>query len=90
MRSTSCQLADDGRRDPSPELAAARRRLAELEDTESQYRKLVEQLRVAVYRDLPTSPATSEYISPQVEAILRLPARRVDGSRVLRGRSPPR
>ena len=54
---------------PSPELAEARRRLAELEDTEGRYRKLVEQLPLAVYRDLPDESATSEYISPQVEAI---------------------
>ena len=58
---------------PPPELAAARRRLAELEDTESQYRMLVEQLPLAVYRDLPDESATSEYISPQVEAIFGYP-----------------
>ena len=61
--------ADDGGRDPFAGARRGARRLAELEDTESRYRKLVEQLPLAVYRDLPDESATSEYISPQVEAI---------------------
>jgi PAS domain S-box-containing protein len=40
---------------------------------ERQYRQLVEELPLAVYRDLPDETATSEYISPRVEAIFGYP-----------------
>jgi PAS domain S-box-containing protein len=40
---------------------------------ERQYRQLVEELPLAVYRDLPDESATSEYISPRVEAIFGYP-----------------
>jgi PAS domain S-box-containing protein len=42
-------------------------------DAERQYRELVEELPLAVYRDLPDETATSEYISPRVEAIFGYP-----------------
>lgn len=40
---------------------------------ERQYRQLVEELPLAVYRDLPDESATSNYISPRVEAIFGYP-----------------
>ena len=58
---------------PEDDLAETRRRLAELVATERQYRQLVEELPLAVYRDLPDESATSEYISPRVEAIFGYP-----------------
>ncbi len=42
-------------------------------DAERQYRELVEELPLAVYKDLPDESATSEYISPRVEAIFGYP-----------------
>jgi PAS domain S-box-containing protein len=42
-------------------------------DAERQYRQLVEELPLAVYKDLPDESATSEYISPRVEAIFGYP-----------------
>ena len=58
---------------PEAELAEARRRLVELEAAERQYRQLIEELPLAVYRDEPLATATSEYISPRVEEIFGYP-----------------
>ena len=42
-------------------------------EAERQYRKLVEELPLAVYKDAPDESATSEYISPLVEEIFGYP-----------------
>jgi PAS domain S-box-containing protein len=42
-------------------------------EAERQYRQLVEELPLAVYRDLPDESAASEYISPRVEALFGYP-----------------
>jgi PAS domain S-box-containing protein len=59
------------------ELAEAHRRLAELEaaerEAERQYRELVEELPLAVYRDEPAADAASEYVSPRIEEIFGYP-----------------
>jgi PAS domain S-box-containing protein len=50
------------------------RLFAEQREAEQKYRELVEQLPLTVYRDLPDSTATSEYISPRVETMFGYPA----------------
>jgi PAS domain S-box-containing protein len=45
-------------------------------EAERQYRDLVEELPLAVYRDLPDDSATSEYISPRVEQLFGYPRER--------------
>jgi PAS domain S-box-containing protein len=52
------------------ELAEA---LATLRTTEERYRRLVEELPLAVYTDKPDATGTSEYISPRVEQIFGYP-----------------
>jgi PAS domain S-box-containing protein len=42
-------------------------------EAERQYRQLVEELPLAVYKDLPDESATSEYISPRVEEMFGYP-----------------
>jgi PAS domain S-box-containing protein len=42
-------------------------------EAERQYRELVEELPLAVYKDAPDESATSEYISPRVEQIFGYP-----------------
>ncbi len=45
-------------------------------EAERQYRELVEELPLAVYRDLPDESAASEYISPRVEQLFGYPRER--------------
>jgi PAS domain S-box-containing protein len=53
------------------ELADA---LDHLRQTEERYRRLVEELPLAVYTDKPDATGTSEYISPRVEDLFGYPA----------------
>jgi PAS domain S-box-containing protein len=45
----------------------------EQREAERKYRELVEELPLTVYRDFPDATATSEYISPKVEAMFGYP-----------------
>ncbi len=65
--------------DVTDEVTHETERMAALEaqrETEYRYRRLVENLPLAVYLDHPDASATSEYISPAVEAMFGYPADR--------------
>ena len=65
-----CMIDVSEQKQAEAELAAA---LDSLRQTEEAYRRLVEELPMAVYTDKPDTTATSTYISPRVEAMFGYP-----------------